>query len=252
MLGSYARAAMLGFALWAAAGAARADDLSDFNAAAEAAEAHNRVAIGYLRTGNADLASLEIERLREAWGKVGAVKRPAAFDGKLYVAMLTDASMRLVTADMLLNSGRPDNARQALEAIRADLYNLRTSAGIVVLSDCIRDSSAAMDALMVYNTRELDWSKPETAAQVTEKSTAYEKYARPLQCNSIRRRAQGAGIPPPDRRRQRRPRAHPAGGQDARHRPLASRADPIAFVRQFAGVSLRLTITPRAPSQSES
>ena len=175
MLGSYARAAMLGFALWAAAGAARADDLSDFNAAAEAAEAHNRVAIGYLRTGNADLASLEIERLREAWGKVGAVKRPAAFDGKLYVAMLTDASMRLVTADMLLNSGRPDNARQALEAIRADLYNLRTSAGIVVLSDCIRDSSAAMDALMVYNTRELDWSKPETAAQVTEKSTAYEK-----------------------------------------------------------------------------
>ena len=175
MLGSYARAAMLGFALWAAAGAARADDLSDFNAAAEAAEAHNRVAIGYLRTGNADLASLEIERLREAWGKVGAVKRPAAFDGKLYVAMLTDASMRLVTADMLLNSGRPDNARQALEAIRADLYNLRTSAGIVVLSDCIRNSSAAMDALMVYNTRELDWSKPETAAQVTEKSTAYEK-----------------------------------------------------------------------------
>ena len=175
MLGSYARAAMLGFALCAAAGAARADDLSDFNAAAEAAEAHNRVAIGYLRTGNSDLASLEIDRLREAWGKFGAVKRPAVFDDKLYVAMLTDASMRLVTADMLLNSGRPDNARQALEAISADLYNLRKSAGIVVLSDCIRDSSATMDALMVYNDRELDWSKPETAAQVTEKSTAYEK-----------------------------------------------------------------------------
>ena len=175
MLGSYARAAMLGFALWAAAGAARADELSDFNAAAEAAEAHNRVAIGYLRTGNSDLASLEIDRLREAWGKFGAVKRPAVFDGKLYVAMLTDASMRLVTADMLLNSGRPEHARQALEAISADLYNLRKSAGIVVLSDCIRDSSATMDALMVYNDRELDWSKPETAAQVTEKSTAYEK-----------------------------------------------------------------------------
>jgi len=175
MLGSYARVAMLGLALWTGAGAARADELSDFNAAAEAAEAHNRVAIGYLRTGNSDLASLEIDRLREAWGKFGAVKRPAVFDGKLYVAMLTDASMRLVTADMLLNSGRPDNARQALEAISADLYNLRKSAGIVVLSDCIRDSSATMDALMVYNDHELDWSKPETAAQVTEKSTAYEK-----------------------------------------------------------------------------
>ena len=131
MLGSHARAAMLGLALWAAAGAARADELSDFNAAVEAAEAHNRVAIGYLRTGNGDLASLEIDRLREAWGKVGAVKRPAVFDSTLYVGMLTDASMRLVTADMLLNSGRLDNARQSLEALRADLYNLRKSAGIV-------------------------------------------------------------------------------------------------------------------------
>jgi hypothetical protein len=89
--------------------------------------------------------------------------------------MLTDASMRLITADLMLNSGRPDNARQALEAIRTDLYNLRKSAGIVVLSDCIRDLSAAMDALMVYNDRELDWSKPETAAGVSEKSAAYEK-----------------------------------------------------------------------------
>ena len=166
---------MLGLALLAAAGAARADELSDFNAAVEAAESHNRVAIGYLRTGNGDLASLEIDRLREAWGKVGAVKRPAVFDSTLYVGMLTDASMRLVTADMLLNSGRLDNARQSLEAIRADLYNLRKSAGIVVLSDCIRDSSAAVDALMIYNDRELDWSKPETAAQLTEKSAAYEK-----------------------------------------------------------------------------
>lgn len=173
MLGSYARAAMLGFALWATGGAARADDLSDFNAAVEAAEAHNRVAIGYLRTGNSDLASLEIDRLREAWGKVGAAKRPAAFDGKLYVAMLTDASMRLVTADMLLNSGRPDNARQALEAIRGDLYNLRQSAGIVVMSDCIRDSNKAAAAVIAYDTPDLNWSTPGIAPALAETVKAY-------------------------------------------------------------------------------
>ena len=173
MLGSYARAAMLGFALWAAAGAARADDLSDFNAAAEAAEAHNRVAIGYLRTGNNDLASLEVDRLREAWSKFGAVKRPALFDGKLYVAMLTDASMRLVTADMLLNSGRLDNARQALEAIRADLYDLRKSAGIVVLSDCISDSNKAAAAVMAYDTPDLNLSTPGTAPAIAETAKAY-------------------------------------------------------------------------------
>ena len=45
-----------------------ADDLADFNAAVEKAESHNRVAIGYLRTGNVDLAWIEIDRLRDAWG----------------------------------------------------------------------------------------------------------------------------------------------------------------------------------------
>lgn len=173
MLGSYARAAMLGFALWVAPGAARADDVSEFNAAVEAAEAHNRVAIGYLRTGNADLASVEIDRLREAWGKVGTVRRPAVFDGKLYVGMLTDASMRLVTADMLLNSGRPDNARQSLEGIRTDLYNLRTSAGIVVLSDCILDSNKAAAAVIAYDTPDFDWSKPGIGPAIAEKAKAY-------------------------------------------------------------------------------
>jgi len=45
----------------------RADDLTDFNAAVETVSAHSRVAIGYLRTGNVDLASLEMDRLRDAW-----------------------------------------------------------------------------------------------------------------------------------------------------------------------------------------
>jgi hypothetical protein len=172
MLGSYARVAMLGLALLAA-GAALADDVSDFNAVVEAAEAHNRVAIGYLRTGNGDLASVEIDRLREAWGKVGSVKRPAVFDSALYVGMLTDASMRLVTADMLLNSGRPDNARQALEAIRTDLYSLRKSAGIVVLPDCILDANKAAADFMAYDTPDLDWSKPRIGPAIAEKAKAY-------------------------------------------------------------------------------
>jgi hypothetical protein len=177
MLGCYARIAMLGLALWAGAGAALAGDLADFNAAVEAASAHNRVALGYLRTGNGDLAALEIDRLRAAWGKVAATKPPQLFNGNpLYVTTLTDISTRLVAADMMVNSGRLDQARQALEAMRGDLYALRKSAGIVVLADCVRDANAAMDALMVYNTRgDLDWSKPETAAGVAEKSAAYGK-----------------------------------------------------------------------------
>ena len=40
------------------------DDLAEFNAAVEEVSAHNRVAIGYLRTENVDFAALEIDRMR--------------------------------------------------------------------------------------------------------------------------------------------------------------------------------------------
>jgi hypothetical protein len=44
-----------------------AANLADFNAAVEAISTHNRIAVGYLRTENVDLASLEIDRMRNAW-----------------------------------------------------------------------------------------------------------------------------------------------------------------------------------------
>jgi hypothetical protein len=172
MLSLHARAAILGLGLfvWIAAVArpAVAGDLADFNATVETAEAHNRVAIGYLRTGNTDLASLEIDKLRKAWDAFNARfagKRPDAFDGNpLYGIMLTDISTRLVTADLMFKSGHPDVVRQALEAVRDDLYRLRKSAGIVVLADCVRESN---------NKRELDWSKAETGIGIAGKAAIY-------------------------------------------------------------------------------
>jgi hypothetical protein len=156
---------------------ALAGDLADFNAAVEAAESHNRVAIGYLRTGNIDLASLEIDRLRDAWGKLNehfAGKRPEIFDGNTYyVVAMTDISTRLVTADLMLNTSHPDVTRQALLAIRSDLYNLRKSAGIVVLADCVYDANNVMDALMGYNDRDLDWSDAETRTGIAGNASSY-------------------------------------------------------------------------------
>jgi len=165
--------AFLVFAL--AAAPARADDLADFNAAIEQAAAHNRVAIGYLRTGNVDLASVELDRLRQAFEQVTARKRPAVFDSKLYVKTMTDIAMRLVTADMLLNMGKPDNARTSLIAVRDDLYDLRKSAHVEVLADCVRDAGDAMDALMVYNDRDLDFAKPGVGVDLAAKAEAYGK-----------------------------------------------------------------------------
>lgn len=163
---------------------ARADELTDFNAAVETASAHNRVAIGYLRTGNADLAGLELDRLRDAWKRVGERKRPAVFkDSASYTTAMTDIAARLVSADMMLNAGRLEVARDALIAVRDDLYNLRKSAGVVVLADCVRDANGEMDALMAYDDRALDLAKAETAADVAAKAKRYDETL--TRCDSI-------------------------------------------------------------------
>ena len=178
MLASLARTAILVFALLAGSGLTVAGELSDFNAAVEKAESHNRVAIGYLRTGNVDLAEIEFERFRDAWASLQqgfAAKRPHVFDNNLqYAVAMTDIATRMIAADMMLKMGRPDVARQSLEAIRGDLYDLRKSAGIKVLADCVRDANAAMDALMVYNDRALDWTKAETRDGVASKASSYD------------------------------------------------------------------------------
>lgn len=152
---------------------ASADEFGDFNAAVETAAAHQRVAIGYLQTGNIDLAAVEIERLRTAWSAVTSLKRPAALnaDPQLYTTTMLDVSTRLVAAQIMIDSGRPDAARQSLEAVRAELRALRRANGVVVLADCIGDANAAMDRLMAFDSPALDWSKD--VAAITDGAAAY-------------------------------------------------------------------------------
>ena len=158
-------------------GPARADDLADFNSAVEAASAHNRVAIGYLRTGNIDFASLEIDRLRNAWAKLTehySGQRPQAFvNNALYGKLFTSVSARLVGADIMLKTGRLDAARNGLDAIRGDLYDLRKASGVIVLADCVKDANTTMDELMVYNDRALDWDSPEVRAGLAKNASRY-------------------------------------------------------------------------------
>jgi hypothetical protein len=177
MLIRSARAAFLSVALLLGAAPVRAGDLADFNAAVEKAASHNRVAIGYLRTGNNDLADLEFDRLRTAWSALAerfGAKRPDAFDGNaLYGTTLVTINTRLVAAEMMLKSGRPDAASQSLKAMRDDLYALRQSAGIVVLADCVHDANDVADGIMTYNKRDLDWSKADTRFGIAAKASVY-------------------------------------------------------------------------------
>jgi hypothetical protein len=73
----------------------------------------------------------------------------------------------------MLKTGRLDAARNGLNAIRKEFYDLRKASGVIVLADCVRDANTAMDALMIYNDRALDWSKPGTDGGIASKASAY-------------------------------------------------------------------------------
>jgi hypothetical protein len=159
------------------AGAAAADALSDFHAAVEKAAVHNRVAIGYLRTGNRDLAAREIEFLGAAWQAVvdrfGAAP-PEAFAGNdRYAATLVDVSTRIVTATIVLDLGRGDVARESLDAIRRGLSQMRAASGIVLIADCVLSANDAMDKFFVYRDAPPDWSSAQAREGVADKAAAY-------------------------------------------------------------------------------
>jgi len=173
------RPALLVFLLAIAAPAhvCGAASLADFNTAVEEAATHNRVALGYLRTGNTDLATLELERLRGAWATVVGTfgnDRPDAFAADLYATTLTDIGTRLATADMMLSSGRAEAAETALAGVRDALSNLRRTSGVTVLADCVLESNGAMAALgaLDHPTSTSPWP-PELAADMAAKAQAY-------------------------------------------------------------------------------
>ena len=107
-------------ALLLGGGFAMADDLAVFNAAIEDVAAHNRVALGYLRTENVDLAVIELERMKESWGALAerfGKNRPEKFrDNELFVTALVDVPVRIVGAFVMINFGRLDIARGALDS----------------------------------------------------------------------------------------------------------------------------------------
>ncbi|MEA2929025.1 MAG: hypothetical protein QOG38_1453 [Hyphomicrobiales bacterium] len=153
------------FALLVLMTPAAADDLADFNAAVEKAMSQHRVALGYLRTGNIDLAALELDGMRQAWAKVATVPRPAVFhDKERYTATMLDIAAGLVGTTLVLNLGRADVARESLEKIRKSLSDLRRENGVTVLADCVLDANTAMNALYAHDQKP-DWSVVSASAE---------------------------------------------------------------------------------------
>jgi hypothetical protein len=151
-----------------------ADELTDFNGAVESAAAHNRVALGYLRTGNVDLASVELADLHTAWINVVRLygqNPPAAFrTNPRYAATLHDVRFYITTATAMLSSGQFGAAREALETNRRLLHELRQTSGIEVLADCVIETNAAMVRFFAFDDGTPDLGNPGIAADVASKA----------------------------------------------------------------------------------
>lgn len=156
--------------------AAHSHDLADFNGAVEAAMRHHRVALGYLRTGNLDLAVRELEAMGIAWNTVidrFGNNRPAALrDNPRYGTVLTDVATRVVTVRIVIDIGRLEAARAALTDIRHVLSAMRRASGVEVLADGVLAANIAFEELLAAS----DGSDADAAAvrrRVLVKTAAY-------------------------------------------------------------------------------
>ena len=156
--------------------AAAADDLADFNTAVEDVAAHNRTAMGYLRTDAIEMAVAEMELAKNSWGAFAerfGSRRPAVFaNNPHYTEALVDVPTRIVSAFLMLNLSRPDLAWNSLQGIREELSALRRASGVEVLADCVLDANKAMAAIAVRDDDVPDLSDAKIATDVAAKADA--------------------------------------------------------------------------------
>jgi hypothetical protein len=165
------------FALMVSLGSGAAGELAAFHRAIETFSAHNRVAIGYLRTGNFDLAAAELDAMRETWSafveRFGNDRPPEFRDNPRYVTSLVDVPTRLVGVQLMLTMGRTDLAGDALTAVRKELSALRRSSDVEVLADCILDVNTAMEQLIAYRDQPPDWGSSSAVADLANAAETY-------------------------------------------------------------------------------
>ncbi len=109
----------------------------------EGFQAHRRVATGYLRTQNADLGSVEIERMRDRLAADRGKAAPLAMDDKALGIALERTASLVAESLKAADGGDAEGARVLLEEAGRPLDAWRKANGIRLFSDCIAEISAA-------------------------------------------------------------------------------------------------------------
>lgn len=120
--------------------------------APETALRHRGAAAAYLRTGNVELAALEIEALE------------AALHG--------EARRLAERARAELESGDLGAASASLARLRAHLADGRRAAGVRILADCIEEAEARLGAIEPGRDPRPDLSRPDRRRALAERADA--------------------------------------------------------------------------------
>lgn len=122
-------------------------------AAQEAVLAERRIAAGYLRTGNGDLAALALERLAKA------------LHGSPDASLASAAVAAIDASDLA-------GAAKLVARLGDRLADERRRAGIRVFADCVREASTAYQTLDRYRTAAPDLAVPATRTAVANAAQA--------------------------------------------------------------------------------
>lgn len=166
--------AALAALLMLCSGASAAAEPTAFETASRDAYRHYRGAMSYLRTGNLDLAALELEDAIAKWGRLladyGAAPPEAFADDPEWSSSLAGIGTRLGQALTELDGSRPDAAAQTLAPIREELAALRRRNGVTFFSDHADALSAAMAALWRYRDAPPDLEDDAQSATLRDES----------------------------------------------------------------------------------
>lgn len=150
------------FFFWSPNLVASAGELKAFNKQVASAYAPYRSAMFYLRTGNPDVAYLDLDAAVSAWQTVverfGETPPDAFADDPGFSDTLTSVQKALESGRELLDENDQTAAAETLTLVRAELAALRSRNGVRVYSDCIDEMNAAMDRLWTYRHEPPDFA----------------------------------------------------------------------------------------------
>lgn len=177
-IGLIVASALVWYVFAGSAHKAAANDLVAFNGAVDRSYGHFRVAAAYLRTGNAALASLELEDAEAAW-RVDVLpfadNVPPVFDGDpAFADDLSAIHSRLTEMLREANAGGTDSAYARSADVRAALSGLYRRNGFFRLSDCLWDLTQAMDDLWTYRHEPPDMNDRTAVIELSERIGAFD------------------------------------------------------------------------------